>query len=294
MTESTPEFRRASGQARSWKWVSRLAGIAVAVTVISGALILPAIFVPRGVRLWQEHQDRKEQKYQEPPAPPAIVISDDGRNAVSVGKECWVDIGLEVVGVHPTAPARTLSMDGVLFLDPDDYAIVRTRFAGEIVEVREVPDTDPHGAGSDKAVRPLRFGDAVQRGELLAVVWSRELGEKKSEYAATLAHLDFDRETLTRLNQARDSVPIGTLREAERRVREDEIAVERIEKTLRAWQLPTEEVVKLRSDLIATSGGEKRRSRNSPTTVSTSGLAWRFVLQLPGQSSKRTSPRERW
>ncbi len=28
--------------------------------------------------------------------------------------------------------------------------------------------------------RTLRFGDTVKEGQLLAVVWSRELGEKKS------------------------------------------------------------------------------------------------------------------
>jgi cobalt-zinc-cadmium efflux system membrane fusion protein len=138
-------------------------------------------------------------------------------------------------------------MDSVLYLDPDDYSLVRSRFQGEVVEMPMLPALGTYGSPPE---RSLRFGDTVKKGDLLAVVWSRELGEKKSELAQGLSSLAFDRDTLSRLSDNRAAVPINSIREAERRVREDEIAVERAEKTLRSWQLTTAEIQQIRSELL--------------------------------------------
>src|SRR5205823_1473198 len=74
-----------------------------------------------------------------------------------------------------------LSLSGTLAFDPDYLARIQSRFPGDLMEVGN--DIEP---GSDKFGKtlldqPLRYGSAVTEGQLLAVVWSKELGEKKSE-----------------------------------------------------------------------------------------------------------------
>ena len=45
--------------------------------------------------------------------------------------------------------------------------------------------------------RPLRFGDPVVEGQLLAVLWSKDLGEKKNDLIEGLAKLWTDQKSLT-------------------------------------------------------------------------------------------------
>lgn len=223
--------------------------------IVVAAVLIPMLTVPSGVQWWQNRKKEQEKTIQQDGPKNAVSFTESGADEVIVAEERWKGIGLDLKPVFANVPRRTLTMDGVLFLDPDDYSLLRTRFAGEIVEVTQVEDKTPHGIRPvNSQTRPIRFGDSIKKGQLLAVVWSRELGEKKSELAATLSRLAFDRDTLNRLTQARDSIPISTLREAERRVREEEIGVERIEKTLRAWQLSSTEVEQLVKELQSSSG----------------------------------------
>src|SRR2546421_442752 len=84
---------------------------------------------------------------------------------------------------------------GTVALDNERLARVHTRFAGEVMavgtptghETTELPDE------GSSAERPLQVGDRVRKGQLLAVVWSKDLGEKKSELIDALSKLKFDR-----------------------------------------------------------------------------------------------------
>ena len=214
-------------------------------------MVVPLLTVPQCVEWWQSRL--KQQQLGNTTAlvqEEAVRFVDSDRDAVIIAASRWREIGMKIATVAANVPPRALTMDGVLFLDPDDYALLRSRFTGEIVEVMQVGDLSPHGVSDGQNLtRAIRSGDEVKKGQLLAVVWSRELGEKKSELAEMLSRLAFDRETLGRLTQARDAIPVSSLREAERRVRDGEIGSERIEKTLRAWQIPADEVEKLRMEL---------------------------------------------
>ena len=97
----------------------------------------------------------------------------------------------------------------------------RLRGPGRFVVSRSQPfDACPHavcrrshGDGHDQALRtirmprqlvqrPVRFGDAVNKGQLLAVIWSKDLGEKKSELVDALKPVvsrPGNRQTLGRL-----------------------------------------------------------------------------------------------
>jgi cobalt-zinc-cadmium efflux system membrane fusion protein len=87
-------------------------------------------------------------------------------------------------------------------------------------------------------------GDRVKKGDLLAVVWSKDLGEKKSELVDALSKLRADRLVLKRANElySNGSGPERNVYEAERAVESSRVAVARAERTLRAWGLTEAEV----------------------------------------------------
>ena len=116
-----------------------------------------------------------------------------------------------------------------------------------------------------RLTRPLRFGDEVREGQLLAVLWSTALGEKKSEYVDALSQLRLERETLRRQETLLkdQAVPERNVREAMRTVEAAEIAVNRVERTLRSWRLTDAEIEDIRAeaDQIHSRDGARDRAR---------------------------------
>lgn len=123
------------------------------------------------------------------------------------------------LGVHTTDAEKankpiTVELPGTLSFDADRLSHVHSRFAGEVVEIGAVQ------GGS----RPLDFGASVHKGQLLAVVWSHELGEKKSELVDALSQLGLDQENLNRLTRASvevqyPSAPSGSRNERWNRIK---------------------------------------------------------------------------
>src|SRR5262249_20196637 len=98
--------------------------------------------------------------------------------------------------------------------------------------------------------RPLRLGDPVRKGQLLAVVWSKDLGEKKSELIEALSRLRLDQDTLGRVSEMyrRGAATERRLQEAGRNAGADRLAVERGRRTLRTWRLTEGEVQAVERD----------------------------------------------
>src|SRR5262249_33641904 len=78
-------------------------------------------------------------------------------------------LGIKTAQTQPATPLEPLKLSGSLFLDASRLARVHTRFPGEVVEISRIAAADPT---QDESTRPLRFGDKVKAGQLLAVVWS--------------------------------------------------------------------------------------------------------------------------
>ncbi len=110
--------------------------------------------------------------------------------------------------VQPSTAPSGLELSGSLILDSDRLAHVHARFPGEVVELGKAGD------GS----RPVAFGQHVRKGQLLAVIWSRDLGEKKSDLIDALSQLRVDDDSLARISKAaaEGSVPERILRDTER------------------------------------------------------------------------------
>src|SRR5262249_17887412 len=111
--------------------------------------------------------------------------------------------------------------------------------------------------------RPLRFGDGVRKGQLLAVVWSKDLGEKKSELVDAVSRLKLDQEILQQLKEGYSSgvTPERSLREQERNVESDLIALARAERTLRAWRLTDAEIEAIKAEAEAIRKDPNKRGR---------------------------------
>ncbi|HJZ53714.1 MAG TPA: efflux RND transporter periplasmic adaptor subunit, partial [Gemmataceae bacterium] len=194
-----------------------------------------------------------------PPSPTAPDLPDRlrrvGPDNVVVPPSVAQNMGLQtaVVGER-VRPMRLPPLQGTLALDPDCLARVHSRFPGEVMSV-----------GADEIATALptspRVGDPVHKGDLLAVVWSKDLGEKKSELVDALSKLRADEALLRRLREGeRDgSVPARSIWDAERAVEGDRVAVDRAERTLRAWRLTDGEIAAVRAEADRLSSPDAKR-----------------------------------
>lgn len=201
---------------------------------------------------------------------PRVALATDVADAVIVPTEVRDRLGLATAAAIAAPEPAPLRLEGSLFLDPSRLTRVHTRFPGEVVELGVVhcahddeittarPMGDPplvprsNSAPSTEHshVRPIRFGDHVTQGQLLAVIWSKDLGEKKSELVDAISRLTLDRETAQRFEKLyqQGAVPERSLREMERNVESDIIAVARAERTLRSWRVSDRELNEIRAE----------------------------------------------
>jgi cobalt-zinc-cadmium efflux system membrane fusion protein len=162
-------------------------------------------------------------------------------------------LGVSVVEARSAGEPRLLEMQGSLALDTNKLVRVHARFAGEVIEIAAVADDEAPQAQGQPARRPMSFGDRVKKDQLMAVVWSKDLGEKKSELIDGLSQLRVDQQTLERLSKAyaQGAIPERTMHDMERSVEADQIAVSRAERTLEAWRLPEGEIQAVREEAQA-------------------------------------------
>ena len=143
-----------------------------------------------------------------------------------------------------------LEMSGTLMLDADRLSHVHARFPGEIVEL---------GPG-DRRSPAVCSGQRVHKGQLLAVIWSRDLGEKKSDLIDALSQLRVDEDSLSRISTAaaEGSVPKRNPPEDTRRkVEADRIAIRWAVRTLASWRFPGRRSTYVRAEAERVSGARK-------------------------------------
>lgn len=143
--------------------------------------------------------------------------------------------------VEPAPPPRTLKLPASLTLDPRRLVHVHTRFPGEVVFVASIEQ--------DGRKRLIQYGDPVTKGQVLATVWSKDIGETKSELVEVLARLDIDEGLLARLEGvSKGIVPEREILDARRDVESDRIALSRVERTLRSWRISEEEIQEIKAE----------------------------------------------
>ena len=92
------------------------------------------------------------------------------------------------VAERPTQE-RQLVLRGQLAIDPAKMIHVHAHFPGTIVEIASVEDPAEPPISKSQGRRPLAFMDRVTQGQPIAIMWSKDLGEKKSELVDALAQL---------------------------------------------------------------------------------------------------------
>jgi len=153
------------------------------------------------------------------------------------------------VASGPTKP-RTLQLPGQLALDVNRLVHIHARFPGQIVQLAMVEEPDRSSPNGFKPKRTLNFMDRVHKGQKLGEIWSKDLGEKKSELVDALVQLWIDQKTLEYLKELfrKGATAERQVREAEKNVDVREIAVAKAERTLRSWALPPEDIQEIKAE----------------------------------------------
>lgn len=168
-------------------------------------------------------------------------------------------LGIELATVQKAPVSDALALTGSLLIDSNRLAYVHSRFSGEVVSIGTIT-AEPHEFSPQREpTRPIRVGDTVKKGQLLAVVWSKEVGEKKSDLMDAISRLNSSKTTLERLEALeRGSVSVQIVREARRQQEADMIAVDRAERTLRSWRETEEEIQEVHNEAARISKGDKK------------------------------------
>lgn len=232
--------------------------IAIAAVAIVGGVLIG--------RSWLRAEPSKAaaapSEAAKPEAPPAVRVA--GPNQLQVSPQVKQSLGVRVERAS-TAPAKnSLTLTGSLFIDSNRLAYVHSRFSGEVTEIGRVPAEpgDPDGTTdptTGQTTRPLRVGDRVNEGQQLAVVWSKEIGEKKSDLVEALSRMHSSKSRLDRLEGlSKGTVAAQVIFDARRQYESDMIEVERAERTLRSWKETEEEIAEVYREAGRIEKGEPR------------------------------------
>jgi cobalt-zinc-cadmium efflux system membrane fusion protein len=210
-----------------------VAGIAVTALAIYGTRQLPAL----GKKPAEPSAAGKRRL--------AVELVEDVRHTLIVPAKVRQELVIQdSIVVHPPAQGRPMVMPGSTALDPARVMRVRTRFNAEVVEIAQLADPTQRAAKVQTVFRELRPGDRVQQGQVLAVVWSIDVGGRKSDLVDALVQLRLDEKRLEEREKlyAKGSLPLDTLLQTRRDVVSDRNAKERAERTLRTWNIPEREI----------------------------------------------------
>jgi cobalt-zinc-cadmium efflux system membrane fusion protein len=188
-----------------------------------------------------------------------IELVPDHSNQIRVSPETVLGMGLQFQPARVAQSSLPMKLVGQLMLDPHRLIHVHARFGGEVVEIGHVQDdyspkdstSSSAAENAEKPTRPLRAGDRVTQGQLLAVLWCKEIGEKKSDLVDALSQLYLHEKILTNLKKIEGSViSQRTLSEMERNYEADVIQVHRVQRTLRSWRIDEEELREVESEAL--------------------------------------------
>jgi cobalt-zinc-cadmium efflux system membrane fusion protein len=187
------------------------------------------------------------------PHVPRVEIVAGRPDTIRFSDEAFHTLAIRAIAVEPAPPPDPLRLPGSLQLDPNRLVRVHSRFTGELVSIGTV--------GENSSTRALQYGDKVKRGDVMAIVWSKEIGEKKSELVDAISKLASDEKVLKAYESVLEgAIPKKTIVEQRRNVEADVIAVAKAERTLRSWRLTEAEMAAIYRE------ADEVRKRQSDTT----------------------------
>jgi cobalt-zinc-cadmium efflux system membrane fusion protein len=224
----------------------------VGIGLLLGGAVVAVVFVPP-VRNYAEHwftgKANADTSSARKPVPAELLPLKNGELGLRLSKEAIASLDLQPHEVETAVKTRALPpLIGTVNYDNDRMFIIRPRFAGAIEEIKQVPDSEyPQG---EKKLRPIRWGDSVKQGETLAILWSRDLGEKKAALVDAICALDLSSRQKEEQKKAveKGAFPLVTYLATVRQVQADRGALLTAERTLRMWKLPEAEIQEIRNE----------------------------------------------
>jgi cobalt-zinc-cadmium efflux system membrane fusion protein len=250
-----------------------LRSVATAAVVLA-VLAVFAGFVLRVPLPWQARATEPPT----PKAPPASALASvelvpGMPHTLLVPDEVRQGLGIREGPSDQVAPARRptrsreMVLPGSTALDPTRLWRIRARFApARVTEIAGVTDVAETEAAGRTAFRELTTGDRVRKGDLLAVVYSADVGNKKNDLVDALYQLRLDEEILRLAEKAAQTgaVPEVFMLNAKRAVEGDRNNIARALSNLRTWEIPDEDIraVYKEAEEIAKRGGERDKSKD--------------------------------
>jgi cobalt-zinc-cadmium efflux system membrane fusion protein len=227
-------------------------GVPIAATIVAAVLFLglPALGMPSFTE-WFKPKSTSAAVQAESASSSARLVADDPN-----GIDLLSDVAERLVGkteaVKEAATPRPLVLSGSLSFDINLLFRVQSRFGGEVVRLGNTLEPGSSETGGETRERPLRYGDRVRKGDLLAVVLSKDLGEKKSELVDSLVKLHVDQLALERYEAMakRGVLPEAQLLAQRAVVATDRNAVARAERTLLTWKVDREEIAGVKAEAL--------------------------------------------
>lgn len=176
--------------------------------------------------------------------PHTLLVPEAVRAALGIRKN---GKDLIVEAQKPTA-TRPLKLYGSTALDPTRLWRARLRFQAEVVQFGKTVDENRRTETGMTAFRELAPGDRVQKGEVLCVFFSADVGSKKNDLLDALVQLELDQEIYDKMNKRVGSVPEVLLLTQWRQVQGDRNAINRALNNLKVWNIPQDEIDALHAE----------------------------------------------
>jgi cobalt-zinc-cadmium efflux system membrane fusion protein len=223
----------------------KLIALGIAIFVV---LVLVAAGTYATVQNWLKNPSTNNDGAKQDPGKVELVYDKQGRPGVQVSPAVAEALLIKTTpAIKVTRPKALPGQLGQLAYDIDRLYPVRSIGNGLVTEVAMPGDASKNSLPNQ---RPLGFGDPVTKGQLLAVVRSPDLAEKKGNFVDSLLDLTVDREKLARLEgpYERGAIPETTYRDAIAKVQKDITAMARARRILELAKLKPAEIKALEDE----------------------------------------------
>jgi len=223
--------------------------IAVVFPVVVGVFIInPSLLGKLGIPWFEQRAAAGENRDKGESA--TLIWGANSRPGLKLTKEAMDGLQVTVEPVKRARQERALpGQTGTVNFDNDRLFSIPARFTGEIAEIAQVNDEERVLSGEQKQ-RPLRYGDRVKQGDLLAVVYSQPIGAAKAALVDAMCSLKLSQAKEKRYKELYDNSQYSYAQyEASlRQVEADTNAVLLAERSLYAWKLHKDEVLAVKKE----------------------------------------------